>query len=126
MKPLRILVAVAGVIVVFVAAWAVFHSPVPDIDPTTADELAATTDTWCEQLPDRTIPPNEWPDAVRQLRPQAVRVTPEGVYLERGSLFVQSWGVFVLRSGTAFRPATDTDPSYHLLRGRLYWYEVKG
>ena len=126
MKPLRTLIAVAAVAVVFVAAWAVFRPQVPTIDPLTADELSAAADQWCEKLPNRTVPSDQWSTAVRQLCPQAVRVTADGVYIERGSRFVESWGVFILRSRSALRPSTDTDPSYHQLRGRVYWYEVKG
>jgi hypothetical protein len=126
MKPLRILVAAAAVTVVSIAVWAILRSRVPDIDPLTADELSATADQLCEQLPNRIVPPDQWPIAVRKLYPHSVLVSPDGVYIERGSWFVESWGVFVLRSRSAFRPTSDTDPCYHLLRGRVYWYEVKG
>src|SRR5262245_23530060 len=75
------LIAVAVLAVLALAAWAVFRSPVPAIDLPTADRLSATADWWCEQSPDRTVPPDEWPPEVRQLRPEAVQVIPDGVYI---------------------------------------------
>lgn len=126
MKSLKLPITIVGVTGVLVAAWAVYRSQVPNIDALTADELAAATDQWCELLPNGNVPAEQWPTAVRKLCPQAVRVTPDGVYIERGSRFVESWGIFILRSRSAFQPSTDTDPSYHRLRDRVFWYEVKG
>lgn len=110
----------------FVGAWAILRTPVPEIDSPTADRLSATIDRWCEQFPNSVVPPEEWTEEVKQLRPHSVRVTPDGVYIERGSCFVESWGVFVHRTGSELRLSGGTDPSYRLLRGRVYWYEVKG
>lgn len=122
-KPLLVAAVPAALLVV---AWVALFPLVPAIDPPTADRLSAAADRWCEQSADRVVPPDEWPEEVRQLRPQYVWVTQDGVYIERGSFFVGSWGVFVLRTGSSLQPGRGTDPSYRALCSRVYWYEIKG
>ena len=126
MTPRNGFIAVAALTVIVVGSWAVLRSPVPDIDPPAADLLSAEADRWCNESPNRAIPQPEWPVKVQKLRPRTVRVTSDGLYIERGSRFMESWGILVLRTGSTFEPAEGNDPSYRLLRGRVYWYEVKG
>jgi hypothetical protein len=108
------------------AAWFVLRSPVPWIDAATADRLAAITDKWCERGSIGKVPPDQWPAEVRRVRPRSVRLTADGLSIELGSRFVESWGLFILRSDSPFQATRTTDPSYRLLQGRVYWYEVKG
>jgi hypothetical protein len=124
----KLMIRLIGVAVVaaVVVAWASFRTTVPVIDQLTADRLLSTADKWCKQSPSRKIPPNEWTKEVRHLRPQSVWTTPDGVYIERGSRFVESWGVFVHRSRSTFRPSPGTDPGFRPIQGRVYWYEIKG
>jgi hypothetical protein len=125
-KARKPLIGVAVLAAVIAVAWAALRTSIPTIDQPTADLLSATADRWCEQWPDRKVLSDEWPMEVRQLCPQSVWVTPDGVYIKRGSRFVEEWGVFVHRSGSALKPSGGIDPSYRPLRGRVYWYEVKG
>lgn len=125
MKTWKALCACGVVAIVSAIPWVAFGSAVPEIDESTADRLAATADGWCTAAV-REVPPGEWTVEVQQLRPQAVKVTPDGVYIEQRTRFAESQGVFVLRSGSTFQPANGTDPSFRPLRGRVYWYEVKG
>ena len=126
MKARTSVIVVAILAAVPLVAWVVSRSSVPAVDPLTADRLVATADQWCEQFPEQDIPAEIWSEEVRQLRPQSVRVTPDGVYVEQGSFFVQAWGVFILRTGATPQPSASTDPSYRPLQGRVFWYENKG
>ena len=126
MKARKLLIGFALVVAVLVAVWVLLPTSLPTIDPPTAEALSVTTDRWCEQPADRGIPPEEWPDEVQRLRPQSVRVSPDGVYIQQGSWLVEEWGVFIHRTGSNFRPSQGTDPSHRPLQGRVYWYEIKG
>lgn len=124
-KTAIVLAAVAATLTI-VAAWYVLRSPVPRIDAATAARLSAFADRWVQPAEDSQIAPDSWPAEVRGLRPQSVRLTADGLYIELGSQFVTSWGLFILRSDSPFQPTRTTDPSYRLLQERVYWYEVKG
>ena len=126
MKARTSLIVVAVLAAVLLVVWGTSRSSVPAVDPLTADRLVATADQWCEQFPEQDIPSENWSEEVRQLRPHSVRVTPDGVYIERGSFIVEEWGVFIHRTGSTLRPSAGTDPSFRPLQGRIYWYEIKG
>lgn len=126
MKARKSLIVVAVLAADPLVAWVALRPSVPVIDPLAADRLVTAADQWCEQFPDQDIPSANWPEEVQQLRPQSVRVTPDGVYVERGAFFVEEWGVFIHRTGSTLRPSADTDPSIRPLQGRVYWYRIKG
>ena len=119
-------VLAAVVTMAVLAAGYVLRSPVPRIDAATAARLSAFADRWVQPDGDSQIAPDSWPEEVRRLRPQSVRLTADGMYIELGSRFVESWGLFILRTGSSFQPSRGTDPSYRLLEGPVYWYEIKG
>jgi hypothetical protein len=107
--------------------WLWVRSPVPEPDSTTTEALeVAAGQWWRPDGPIRTIPEADWPPELRRLGPRSVRVTPEGVFIPFGSLYVEEWGLFVLPIGADFQPQTGTDPSFRLVRGRVYRYDVKG
>lgn len=111
-------------------AWYCLRSPVPDIDPTTADQLAEAADRWWrDRRGDRSawdVPEADWPTVVRRFAPKSARVSPDGVQIVVGSFFVEEWGLFVLPERSEFKPIEGSDPSYCQLKGRVYWYEIKG
>jgi hypothetical protein len=98
----------------------------PAINTALAAQLTAIADRWCVEFHDQEISASEWPDEIRSLHPQFISVRPEGVYLQQGRFLIEAWGVFILRAGSEFQPAACADPSYRLLSGRVYCYEVKG
>lgn len=121
-----VFLAAVAVTLLVLAAGYVLRSPVPRIDAATAEKLSAFADRWVQPAGDSQIAPDSWPAEVSRLDPQSVRLTADGLYIELGSRFIESWGLFILRSDSSFQPTRTTDPSYRLLEGRVYWYEVKG
>lgn len=107
--------------------WLGVRSSVPEPDPATAAALeVAAGGWWRPDDPVRPIPEADWPPELRRLGPRSVRVTPEGVFIPFGSRNVEEWGLFVLPAGSDFRPQPGTDPSFQLVRGRVYRYDIKG
>ncbi|HTK77440.1 MAG TPA: hypothetical protein VL371_19405 [Gemmataceae bacterium] len=107
--------------------WLWMRSPVPEPDSNTAQALERTAERlWRPGDPARIIPATDWPEELRRLGPRSVRVSSEGVFIEFGSFFVEESGLFVLPLESDFRPQPGTDPSYRLLRGRVYRYDIKG
>lgn len=107
--------------------WLWLWPPVPEPDAPTAEALEVAAERWWR--PDgvhSTIPEADWPPELRRLAPRSVRVTPEGVYIPFGSRFVEEWGLFVLPAGSDFQPQSGTDPSFRLVRGRVYRYDIQG
>jgi hypothetical protein len=73
------------------------------------------------------LPSEAWPAAIVQLKPESVRVDPDGVYLKVDSAFVAESGYFVpVKSSKKELPGREGDPSYQPLAARLYWYRTKG
>lgn len=113
--------AIAGLVI-----WASSRSTIPKIDAETAERLAQHCNELCVAFPDRHVPESEWPGHIRKLRPRSVRTASEGVYIQLVTRFAESRGLFVHRIGSAFEPIPDGDPSFRLLHGRVYWYQIKG
>ena len=67
-----------------------------------------------------------WPAGIQALKPNAVRVTAEGIYVETSSWFVQEAGLFVPRDASAFVPAAGGDPEYKRLYGNVFSYRIRG
>jgi hypothetical protein len=119
-------VCVPAVLVTLMCLW--LWSPTPEPNPATAAALEAAAEKWWRPgISDyREIPKTDWPPELRRLGPRKVLVTPKGVYIPFGSRFVEEWGLFVLPEGSDFRPQESGDPSFRLLRGRVYRYYVVG
>lgn len=103
-----------------------FFRPIPHVGEAEAEELERAVAGWPEGGTRRDVPSGEWPPAVRRLKPVAVRVDLEGVYLTCGTLVVEAWGLFVPRAGMEFGPRPNTDPSYEHVRGRVYRFTIRG
>src|SRR5262245_1532304 len=95
-----------------------------------ADNLAQSLETMrpeggppAGQVP---VPPEAWPDSLRSLEPQAVRVGREGVFIKLQSGFVGESGLLVAFEGTTVPAGKGTDPAFEHLEGRVYWYRIKG
>ena len=67
-----------------------------------------------------------WPAEIRALKPNAVRVTAEGIYVVTSSWFVEEAGLFVPRDSSAFVPASGGDPEYERLYGNVFSYRIRG
>ncbi len=73
-----------------------------------------------------TIPAAAWPEILRPLKPQAVLVAPEGVFIRLESSFVAESGLLVAFAGVTVPIHKGTDPTFEHIEGRVYWYEIKG
>lgn len=130
-KPLRRKIGVVTLVVACVCAlslsWLNWQARTPNVDAATAELLQLKADDWW-QNGRRTvsIPKKDWTDALRRLNPQTVTVNQEGVYVQFGSLIVESWGLFILPKGSAFQPKSGTDPSFQLIHDRVFKFEIKG
>jgi len=112
---------------IFTLVWLWPCTPVPAPDPATAEALEAAAEKWWGHGgPPRQVPEAEWPLELRRLGPKTVRVTPEGVFITFGSLYVEEWGLFVLPKRSDYRPQQGTDPSFRVLWGRVYRYDITG
>jgi hypothetical protein len=128
MKPIHahgLLIVVA--LALLVIGWLWLLAPVSDPDEATTQALEAAAEKWWRpENHDQTIPKEQWPPELERLNPKAVRVTSEGVFIPIRSFFVEERGLFVFPAGSNFVPPRSGDPSFKLLRGRVYRYEIKG
>ncbi len=106
--------------------WLAFAPKPPTIDAETASKLTTSVDTLLREASEGDVSPQDWPPAVRAFGVSSLVIRQEGAYLQMGRLFVEAWGLFVLREGADFQPDNSGDPSYRLLHGRVYWYHIKG
>ena len=67
-----------------------------------------------------------WPAEIQALKPTAVRVTAEGIYVVTSESFVAEAGLFVPRDASAFVPAEGGDPEYKRLLGNVFSYRIRG
>lgn len=118
------LIGLSFCIVVPLLAWCVVMSTRPVVDDNNAVKLRKIADDWADRR--GTIPPSEWPAAIRRLQPRSVRVHEDGLMIERGSFFVQEWGWFILSANSEVQPDESGDPSFRLLQNRVYWYKIEG
>jgi hypothetical protein len=122
-SPWRRLWLLFPAVLLFLPIWSCARPSFP-LDDATATALEDAADRWCP--PDlkefRSIPRTEWPPAVQRLGPNAVFVYPQaGVYIEYGSFYVQTWGIWVVPKGEQRQGGF-----YQHLRGRLYRYDNPG
>jgi hypothetical protein len=73
----------------------------------------------------RNLPSEEWPEQIRIIDPQSVRIRPEGLYIVTSAWFVEEAGLFVPRH-PAFSPVAGSDPEYRRLHGRVFSYRIRG
>ena len=71
------------------------------------------------------IQQGSWPQGIAQLRPQEVRVTPQGVFVQRFRVTDREQGVFIAYADTIISTAPDRNPSFTPVDGLVYQYTVK-
>ncbi len=127
-RGLRLLLVVLVLIVFTTLMWFYLWLPVPEPDPLTTTVLEAAAERWWRPNTNDhwNVPEGEWPPELLRLRPKAVRVAPEGVFITFRSFYVMERGLFILLRESNYQPQQGTDPSFRLLRDRVYKYEVKG
>jgi hypothetical protein len=77
--------------------------------------------------PSAVVPEAQWPPAIKELRPQEVRVTPKGVFVQRRR--VQGWkeGVFIGFPGVIVEtPRGEVSPTFSRIEQQVYWYRLEG
>ena len=72
------------------------------------------------------LPRESWPTSVATLKPKAVYVRNEGLYVTTWSFFVEERGVFILNPKVAFRPLRGTDPHYEPVGHGVFVYRIAG
>jgi len=72
------------------------------------------------------LPPTSWPAAVVALKPEAVYLRAEGLYITTSSFFTNERGVFVLNPTAGFTPTQGSDPSYKPVGHGVFVYRVAG
>jgi len=72
------------------------------------------------------LPRTSWPASVAALKPQAVYLRAEGLYIITSSFFTDERGVFVLNPMAGFSPARGTDPSYQPVGHGVFVYRRAG
>jgi hypothetical protein len=72
------------------------------------------------------VPEALWPPAIRELQPQGVQVSEDGVFVQRWNRFVEEEGVFIAFAGAPVSTALGHDPSFASIEPGVYWYKVKG
>ena len=66
-----------------------------------------------------------WPQGITQLKPQEVRVTPTGVFVQRFKEAQEEQGVFIAYAGSVVRIEPDHNPAFAPIDGQVYSYSVK-
>jgi hypothetical protein len=110
------------VVLVLVAACA----RVPSISEPEALAIEVAATSLLSSIDARDVSQAEWPEQLRFLDPEAVRVKPEGLYVVTSSSFVEEAGVFVPRHPAAFSPMVGGDPEYRSLHGHVFSYRIRG
>jgi hypothetical protein len=62
---------------------------------------------------------------IEDLKPQAIRVEPDGVYIRIGGFYVTEYGFFVPHDA-GFKPPEGGDPSYTPLEHDVWRYDIAG
>jgi hypothetical protein len=71
------------------------------------------------------VPRSAWPDGITRLQPEEVRVTPQGVYIERLKRSNEEHGVFIAFAATSVRTQPDRNPAFSPIEGRIYSYTIR-
>jgi hypothetical protein len=99
----------------------------PDVSHPEASTLAREVGLLLERRPAVGPLPRElWPSSVAKLKPQAVYVRAEGLYITTWSFFAQERGVFVLNPKAALTPVRGTDPHYEPVGQGVFVYRIAG
>jgi len=69
---------------------------------------------------------SDWPAAIRDLKPQSVRVEANGVFVQRWKAYVEEEGIFVAFPGAVIDTSAGREPSFTLIEPNIYWYRIKG
>jgi hypothetical protein len=97
----------------------------PSVSESEAARLEAVASAWLARgsVDDASA---AWPAEIQALKPNAVRVTSQGVYVVTSSSFVEEAGLFVPRDPSAFVPDPGGDPEYKKLYGNVFSYRIRG
>ena len=71
------------------------------------------------------IPEQRWPEQILVLKPESVRLTPEGLYVVTSSWFVEEVGFFIPRYYGVL-PDDSGEPKFRRLHENLFSYRISG
>lgn len=72
------------------------------------------------------LPRELWPASVVALRPKAVSLRDDGMYITTWSLFVQEGGVFIPHAATTPLATHGSDPQFESLGDGVFSYKISG
>jgi len=70
--------------------------------------------------------PASYPPSISALHPNAVRMAPEGMYVETWEFMAAERGVFIPCQPGRFAPQKGSDPSYEAVGNGVYTYYIAG
>jgi hypothetical protein len=124
---MRTALAIVAVLMVACGRRHVAEQEVARIGPSRLIEAAESVRTVGERSAvNAQLPEAAWPDAIRLLKPQAVFVGRQGVFVRLKSSFTTESGVLVAFAGISIPTERGQDPAFARLADRIYWYEIKG
>jgi hypothetical protein len=71
------------------------------------------------------VPESAWPEGITQLKPREVRVTQQGVFVQRFKEPEEEHGVFIAFPDSLVGTEPDQNPSFTLIDGAVYTYSVR-
>src|SRR5688572_29761408 len=86
-----------------------------------ADSLTATSGSGPRELP-----AESWPQAFRDLRPEAIYVGADGVELSMSSFYVEGENLFIAFRGATPPEEGGADPAVRKVAERIYWMHYTG
>ena len=99
----------------------------PDISQAEASDLARDVAPLFQQKAfSNALPRISWPAGVVALKPKAVYLRREGLYVVTSSFLAQEHGVFIVNPTAGFTPTQGSDPSYTPVGHGVFTYRVAG
>jgi hypothetical protein len=71
------------------------------------------------------VPESAWPEGITQLKPREVRVTQQGVFVQRFKEPEEEHGVFIAFPDSRVGTEPDQNPSFTPIDGAAYTYSVR-
>jgi hypothetical protein len=101
----------------------------PNVSESLAGDLAKDAkpllDSGCKD-PTRWVDPEQLPASFKQLQPERVAISKQGLNVTTRTFFVLAWGVFIPCDPRSFRPVPGGDPGYEPVGHDVYTYHIAG
>jgi hypothetical protein len=78
------------------------------------------------EMPNQKVPPESWPKALEELKPESISVNKGGVTISKYGFFVEEEGLYIVFDGEAPPEERSGDPSFQKIAEGIYWYQHTG